>query len=67
MKEDKWIRARKLEERMLIVEAIYVFSMLLSLIFCFPLFVIEFKLAIVFTILVMVGELFEIKFKANPK
>lgn len=65
MKENKWIRARRMEERMLIIEAIYVFSMFLSLVFCFPLFVIEFKIAIVFTLLVMVEELFEIKFKAK--
>lgn len=63
MKEDQWIRARRMEVRLLIAEAIYVFGMLLSLIFCFPLFVIEFKLAVVFTIFVMVKELFEIKFK----
>lgn len=65
MKEDKWLRARKMEVRMLIIEAIYVFSMFLSLVFCFPLFVIEFKIAVVFTFLVMIGELFEIKFKAK--
>lgn len=63
MVENKWLHARKMEVRMLIIEAIYVFSMFLSLVFYFPLFVIEFKIAIAFTFLVMIGELFEIKFK----
>lgn len=65
MAENKWLRARRMEVRMLIIEAIYVFSMFLSLVFCFPLFVIEFKIAIAFTFLVMIGELFEIKFKTK--
>lgn len=44
MVENKWLHARKMEVRMLIIEAIYVFSMFLSLVFYFPLLSLNLKL-----------------------
>lgn len=54
----KWLRRRKLDVVFLYLEAIYTTVLAYSLVLNYPLFVLEFKIGVVFTIVLMLIELF---------
>ena len=54
----KWLRRRKLDVFFLYLEGIYTIVLAYSLVLDYPLFVLEFKAGVIFTIILMIIELF---------
>ncbi|WP_195923524.1 peptidase [Lactobacillus crispatus] len=63
----QWLRKRKLDVFFLYLEGIYVTVLAFSLVLDYPLFVLEFKIGIIFTLFLMLSDAIRNKFKGNKK